>query len=66
MPTYEYICPTCQKTENYHHKMNETISPLCIPCFLSGNEYPMKKGFGGGSAVHFKGNGFYETDYKGK
>jgi len=26
----------------------------------------MTKGFGGGSAIHFKGSGFYETDYKNK
>jgi len=26
----------------------------------------MNKGFGGGSAIHFKGSGFYETDYKGR
>ena len=67
MPTYEYICPTCKRQESYFHGINQTLSPICSQCFLAdGKECSMKKGLGGGSAVHFKGSGFYETDYKKK
>lgn len=61
MPTYEYKCPSCQKVENHLHKIAETFEALCSDCFCE-----MIKGVGGGIGVHFKGSGFYETDYKRK
>lgn len=66
MPTYEYRCPSCGKFESYEFKINYNPPVLCIDCFNSGKLYEMKRGPGGGIAVHFKGTGFYETDYKGK
>jgi len=66
MPTYEYKCPSCEKVECHQHKMNEAFLVTCNKCFSKGKDYHMKKGFGGGAAVHFKGSGFYETDYLGK
>jgi len=41
--------------------MSEEITELCPEC----NE-KMIKCIGGGIGLHFKGTGFYETDYKGK
>jgi predicted nucleic acid-binding Zn ribbon protein len=42
--------------------MNDTTLPICPQCGKSN----MHRGPGGGTAVHFKGTGFYETDYKDK
>jgi len=66
MPTYDYTCPTCERMEQHQHKMTEPFFVSCLKCYEQGNPYVMTKGFGGGTAVHFKGSGFYETDYKGK
>jgi putative FmdB family regulatory protein len=59
MPTYEYECKSC------HHKFE---------AFQSIKEEPLKKCpkcgkgvrrlFGGGMGIIFKGSGFYTTDYK--
>lgn len=62
MPTYEYRCPNCHYVMNIFHKMSESPITQCRRCKKANVE----KGIGGGSAVHFKGNGFYETDYKDK
>lgn len=61
MPTYDYKCPKCKKIEVQFHKMNEDLLLFCESC-----KTMMVKCIGAGIAVHFKGTGFYETDYKGK
>lgn len=66
MPTYDYQCPECNHSESHFHKMNDHLNFSCHRCFDMGKNNQMKKGIGGGLAVHFKGSGFYETDYKGK
>lgn len=66
MPTYEYRCPSCGKCESNMLKMNYEIPVICIECHQAGKPCEMKRGPGGGIAVHFTGSGFYETDYKGK
>lgn len=61
MPTYEYKCPKCQFIMHMSHSMSSNPEVYCIHCSSD-----MQRGIGGGLAVHFKGTGFYETDYKGK
>jgi putative FmdB family regulatory protein len=61
MPTYDYRCDTCGTIDQKFHKMSETDVYLC-----SGCKCEMIKCIGRGIGVHFKGSGFYETDYKGK
>ena len=61
MPTYDYKCPKCNSAKQIQHKMNDMPCVVCDKCFVN-----MNKGFGGGIGLHFKGTGFYETDYKGK
>jgi putative FmdB family regulatory protein len=61
VPTYEYKCPECNRTRVVHHNITHEPQVLCLVCHKT-----MNKGFGGGSAIHFKGSGFYETDYKGR
>ncbi len=63
MPTYEYKCPKCKESIEMFHKITYMLptSIMCNKC----DEF-MQKGVGGGIATHFKGSGFYETDYKNK
>ena len=60
MPTYEYKCPSCHFKKTLIQKISDSSEMICDKCKL----YNMVKGPGGGIAVHFKGSGFYETDYK--
>lgn len=62
MPTYVYTCPSCNHQTQISHKMNEHVPTICPNCIKTD----MTKGVGGGIGIHFKGSGFYETDYKGK
>jgi putative FmdB family regulatory protein len=57
MPTYEYVCQTCDIYEDvvrgYH---DEEIVPLCTTCANA-----MKRSYGK-VGIQFKGTGFYKTD----
>ena len=59
MPTYEYKCESC----GYHFEELQGINdkPLekCPEC--NGK---VKRLLSAGSGIIFKGNGFYQTDYK--
>lgn len=61
MPTYDYKCPSCQKKYPYMHKMKDILYVKCPDC-----DQVMSKCAGAGLGLHFKGTGFYETDYKNK
>lgn len=61
MPTYDYKCPECSDISSKFHKMSEEVVILCKKC-----SEKMTKCISAGTGVHFKGTGFYETDYKGK
>lgn len=61
MPTYEYKCPKCNNFFDVFGSIVKTTTVYCPKCNTI-----MNLGFGGGSGIHFKGSGFYETDYKGK
>ncbi len=57
MPTYVYRCPDGHEFETFH-KMSEDGPASCEECDKSPVErvlFPV--------AVHFKGSGFYATDY---
>jgi putative FmdB family regulatory protein len=57
MPFYEYKCPNGHLFEVFH-SMSETGPQACEVCGASPLErvlYPV--------AVHYKGSGFYSTDY---
>jgi len=43
------------------HKMTANPEICCLTC-----SEPMRKMINGGIGLHFKGSGFYETDYKNK
>lgn len=60
MPTYDYVCDACQ------HKFEEMQSFSADPlktCPKCGQD-SLRRLFGTGAAILFKGGGFYETDYR--
>jgi putative FmdB family regulatory protein len=60
MPTYDYKCDAC------NHQFEEVQSFKADPlttCPKCGQER-LRRLFGTGAAILFKGGGFYETDYK--
>jgi putative FmdB family regulatory protein len=60
MPTYEYTCEACG--HNFDEFQSITADPLkkCPEC----GKLKLRRGFGGGAAILFKGSGFYQTDYR--
>ena len=60
MPTYDYHCDACE------HKFEELQSFSAEPlktCPKCGKDQ-LRRLFGTGAAILFKGGGFYETDYR--
>ena len=67
MPTYEYKCPDCGHRKEIIHKMDEEFIYYCFECLNPEKDASkLVKVISGGLGVHFKGSGFYETDYKRK
>jgi len=59
MPTYDYVCPSCGHEFQKFHKMNAKVRPKCPQCGTVA-----QRQITGGAGLHFKGSGFYITDYK--
>ncbi len=57
MPTYEYRCDACGATYELFQKMSDPPLETCEACGSPVRKvlYPV--------AIHFKGSGFYTTDY---
>lgn len=64
MPTYQYTCESCHHSLEIFHSISKEPLETCPQC----HKKTLKRGIGGGAAtLHFKGEGFYITDYsKGK
>jgi len=60
MPTYEYHCEACHHDFEEFQSMSE---PPLVKCPKCGKK-KLRRLFGTGAAVLFKGSGFYETDYR--
>jgi putative FmdB family regulatory protein len=58
MPTYAYRCPNCGHEFHKFHKMHAR-RPKCPECGTTAERM-----ITGGAGLHFKGSGFYITDYK--
>jgi putative FmdB family regulatory protein len=60
MPTYEYQCDACN--HNFDEFQSITESPLkkCPKC----GKLKLRRLFGTGAGILFKGSGFYQTDYR--
>lgn len=60
MPTYEYHCDACNHNFDEFQSMSEVPLKKCPKCKKS----KLRRVFGIGAAILFKGSGFYETDYR--
>jgi putative FmdB family regulatory protein len=60
MPTYDYKCEACGY--EFEEMQSFKADPLktCVKC----GKDALRRLFGTGAAVLFKGSGFYETDYR--
>ena len=59
MPTYEFECPVGHRFEKFYRKIADAAAELeCPECGA-----PATRRITGGAGLHFKGSGFYITDY---
>ena len=59
MPTYDYKCDGCQHQFEQWQSFHDEALKKCPKC----KKAKLRRLFGGGAAILFKGSGFYETDY---
>jgi putative FmdB family regulatory protein len=60
MPTYEYRCESCQHEFEELQSFKDEPLKICPKC----HEASLRRLFGTGAGILFKGSGFYETDYR--
>jgi putative FmdB family regulatory protein len=60
MPTYDYECSACDHSFELFQSINEPVKRKCPACGKS----KLRRLFGTGAALLFKGSGFYQTDYR--
>jgi putative FmdB family regulatory protein len=60
MPTYDYECDACGHKFELFQGINEPVQKKCPDC----GKLKLRRLFGTGAAVVFKGSGFYQTDYR--
>ncbi len=60
MPTYDYECDACGHEFELFQSITATPKKKCPACKRS----KLRRLFGTGAAVMFKGSGFYQTDYR--
>ena len=58
MPTYSYRCPECAHEYDAFQKITDSMRTKCPRCGTRG-----ERRITGGAGIHFKGSGFYVTDY---
>ena len=60
MPTYEYQCESCGHRFDEFQSFRDDPLKVCPAC----KQESLRRLFGTGAAILFKGSGFYETDYR--
>lgn len=60
MPTYDYECDACGHAFELFQSITEPVKRKCPACKKS----KLRRLFGTGAAIVFKGSGFYQTDYR--
>ncbi len=60
MPTYDYQCDGCGHEFELFQTISDEPKRKCPEC----GKLRLRRMFGTGAAVMFKGSGFYQTDYR--
>ena len=60
MPTYDYECDACGHKFELFQGINAPVETKCPAC----KKKKLRRLFGTGGAIVFKGSGFYQTDYR--
>jgi putative FmdB family regulatory protein len=60
MPTYDYECDACEHKFELFQGINDAVQTKCPEC----GKKKLRRLFGTGGAIVFKGSGFYQTDYR--
>jgi putative FmdB family regulatory protein len=60
MPTYDYQCDSCDHEFELFQSISEPVKKKCPEC----GRMKLRRLFGTGAALLFKGSGFYQTDYR--
>lgn len=60
MPTYDYVCDACEHEFELFQSIKENAKKKCPEC----KKNKLRRKFGPGAAIVFKGSGFYQTDYR--
>jgi putative FmdB family regulatory protein len=60
MPTYDYVCDACGHRFEEFQNITATVLTKCPAC----KKKKLRRLFGTGAAIVFKGSGFYQTDYR--
>jgi putative FmdB family regulatory protein len=60
MPTYDYTCDACEHTFELFQGINDPVETKCPSC----GKKKLRRLFGTGAGIIFKGSGFYQTDYR--
>ena len=60
MPTYDYVCDACDHSFELLQSIKDEPKKKCPECGKS----KLRRLFGTGAAIIFKGSGFYQTDYR--
>lgn len=62
MPTYDYECDACGHKFELFQSITAEPERRCPKC----KKLKLRRLFGTGGAIVFKGSGFYQTDYRSK
>ncbi len=60
MPTYDYACDACDHRFELFQSITANAKRKCPAC----GRLKLRRLFGTGGAIVFKGSGFYKTDYR--
>jgi putative FmdB family regulatory protein len=60
MPTYDYECDACGHKFELFQSITDPVERKCPQC----KKLKLRRLFGTGAAIVFKGSGFYQTDYR--
>ncbi len=60
MPTYQYACENCKFEFEKFQMMSAGVLKKCPQC----GKLKLRRLIGTGAGIIFKGDGFYETDYR--